>query len=204
MHRPLFVITAGSVAACGALIIASALPAAAATSVRAETAAPAAATPVTFSVTTTGVLAITAPTGTVDLGSGTAHNAGASIGTAGNFGSVTVADDRGLNPADWTATVSSTDFTNSVTPADIIPATAATYIAGAITADTASTLPLSPGITDNTLPAGIGLTDAAQPVVTEIGADGDNAATWDPEIAVLLPVGAVVGIYDGTVTHSVT
>ena len=31
MHRPLFVITAGSVAACGALIFASALPAAAAT-----------------------------------------------------------------------------------------------------------------------------------------------------------------------------
>ena len=40
MHRPLFLVTAGSVAAVGGLLVASAMPAGAATSVRAETTAP--------------------------------------------------------------------------------------------------------------------------------------------------------------------
>ena len=86
MHRPLFLVTVSSVAAVGALVVASAMPAGAATSVRAETMATAptcpttgsstivngsapattggdcANTTVTFTVTTTGVLAISAPT----------------------------------------------------------------------------------------------------------------------------------------------
>jgi len=213
MHKPLFLITAGSVAAVGALVVASALPAGAATSVRAETTAftpctpptggGCADTPVTFTLTTTGVLAITAPTATVDLGSGASHNVGSGIGLPRNFGAVAVTDNRALDPADWTATVSSTDFTNSVTPADVIPATDATYTAGAITVDLGSGLPLSTGIVDDT-GTGLGLTNGAQDVVTETGFDGDNAATWTPTIAVAVPAGAVVGIYDGTVTHSVS
>ena len=205
MHKPLFLITAGSVAAVGALVVASALPAGAATSVRAETmalTAPAADTPVTFTLTTTGVLAITAPTATVDLGSGVSHNVGSVIGLPRNFGAVTVTDNRALDPADWTATVSSTDFKNSVTPADVIPATAATYTAGTIGSDLVSGLPYSAAdITDNTP---VTLSGTAQDVVTETGFDGDNAATWTPTIAVAVPAGAVVGIYDGTVTHSVS
>ena len=205
MHKPLFLITAGSVAAVGALVVASALPAGAATSVRAETmalTAPAADTPVTFTLTTTGVLAITAPTATVDLGSGVSHNVGSVIGLPRNFGAVTVTDNRALDPADWIATVSSTGFTNSVTPADVIPATAATYTAGTIGSDLVSGLPYSAAdITDNTP---VTLSGTAQDVVTEAGADGDNAATWTPTIAVAVPAGAVVGIYDGTVTHSVS
>ena len=73
MHRQLFLIAAGSVAAAGGLLIATALPAGAATSVRAETMACTATgperspgfsedTPVTFTVTSIGVLAITVPT----------------------------------------------------------------------------------------------------------------------------------------------
>ena len=212
MHKPLFLITAGSVAAVGALVVASALPAGAATSVRAETTAftpctpptggGCADTPVTFTLTTTGVLAITAPTATVDLGSGVSHNVGSVIGLPRNFGAVAVTDNRALDPADWTATVSSTDFTNSVTPADVIPATAATYTAGTIGSDLVSGLPYSAAdITDNTP---VTLSGTAQDVVTEAGADGDNAATWTPTIAVAVPAGAVVGIYDGTVTHSVS
>jgi hypothetical protein len=211
MHRPLFLITAGGVAACGALIFATALPAAAATSGRAETAAPAVActpptgggcadTPVTFSVTTTGVLGITAPTATVDLGSGVAGDAGATIGSPGNFGLVTVTDNRGLNPASWTATVSCTAFKNSVTSTDVIPVTAATYLTGDIAAG--PTLPTT--ATSDTGVAGITLSGGAQDVVTETGFDGDNAATWTPEIDVAIPAGAVVGDYDGIVTHSVS
>jgi hypothetical protein len=261
MHRPLFVITAGSVAACGALIIASALPAAAATADRSETTAftsstpiqpdppfptlvpctaPGAGdcqdTPVTFSVTSSGVLAITAPTTLVDLG--TAQEAvvtgavGATIGSAGNFGAVTVTDNRAIDPADWTATVSSTDFvaTSSTGATDTIPAGDATYLIppvgsatfGAIAAT--GTLPL-PGTTDlpggaadgslldlaiasDTYPApplgGITLSATPTPVVTVAGADGDNGATWSPEIDVTVPATAVIGAYDGWVTHSVS
>ncbi len=210
MHRPLFLATAVGVAAAGGLLVASAMPAGAATSVRAETMArtttdPSASTPVTFSLTTTGVLAITAPTGTVDLGGGVVHDVGTIIGSPNNFGDVTVTDNRALHPADWTATVSSTDFTNAA--GDTIPATDATYLTGAIVADTNSGLPLagttSGTITDDT-GTGLGLTNGAQDVVTESGFDGDNAATWDPTIDVAVPAGAVVGIYDGTVTHSVS
>ena len=43
-----------------------------------------------------------------------------------------------------------------------------------------------------------------QSVVTETGFDGDNGATWNPTIDVAVPATAVVGVYDGTVTHSVS
>jgi hypothetical protein len=209
MHRSLFLITAGSVAACGALIFATALPAAAATSGRAEaaitpctppTGGGCADTPVTFSVTTTGVLGITAPTATVDLGSGVAGDVGATIGSPGNFGLVTVTDNRGVNPASWTATVSCTAFTNSVTSADVIPVTAATYLTGPI----GNGATLTTTATSDTGTLGITLSGGAQHVVTESDFDGDNSATWTPEIDVIIPAGAVVGDYDGTVTHSVS
>jgi hypothetical protein len=206
MHKPLFLITAGSVAAVGALVVASAMPAGAATSIRAETTAltavtvpgPSAATPVTFSLTTTGVLAITAPTATVDLGSGQAHNVGTTIGSPGNFGAVTVTDNRGLSNASWAATVSSTDFTNSLSP-DVIPVQDASYITGNVTS--ANGLGSTATAANAILPQ---LTGTAQYVVTETGYDGDNAATWTPTIDVAVPAGAIVGIYDGTVTHSVS
>ena len=50
----------------------------------------------------------------------------------------------------------------------------------------------------------ITLSGTAQSVVTETGFDGDNAATWNPKIAVAVPANAVVGTYAGTVTHSVS
>jgi len=201
MHRPLFLVTAGSVAA-GALILAMALPAAAATSGRADMAAlaaPAATTPVTFEVTTTGTLSVTSPAGPVDLGTGAV---GTTIGTAGNFGAVTVTDNRALNPASWTATVTSTNFVNSVTAADIILAGDATYLTGTVAATPAQALgstAVSVGGT-GTLTLGTG----AQSVVTETGFDGDNSTQWTPEIQLNVPATAVLGTYDATITHSVS
>ena len=144
MRRPLFLITVFSAAAAGALIIATALPAAAATSALAAPAAPAGGpgssegTPVTFEVTTGGTLGITVPDGPVDLGTGAV---GTTIGTIGDFGAVTVTDNRGVNPATWTAAVYSTSFVNSVTPADVIPVGDATYLTGAVTATPGQTPP---------------------------------------------------------------
>lgn len=214
MHRPLFLLTAGSVAACGALIFATALPAMAATSARADAAGtctvptgsppgtlctPPADTPVTFEVTTTGVLSITVPAGPVDLGTGAV---GTTIGAAGNFGAVTVTDDRALDPASWTATVSSTDFVNSLSTADVIPAGDATYLTGAVIPDPVSGLPSSAVSVHGDV--AIALSGTAQDVVTETGFDGDNAAEWTPEIDLAVPAGAVLGTYDATVTHSVS
>jgi hypothetical protein len=210
MHKPLFRIAAGSVAAVGGLLIASAMPAGAATSVRAETMAQTVngpggteGTPVTFTVTSTGTLNITVPSGPVFLGSG---GVGTIIGPT-PLGPVTVTDYRATNPSNWTATVSSTDFTNT-TSADTILAGAATYTTGTDGADTTDLLgglplPLAAGIVNNAS-GGLVLTTAAQDVVTENAADGANGATWTPSIALAVPAGAVVGIYDGTITHSVS
>ena len=207
MRRPLFLITTGG-AAAGALIVAmalpvaTALPAAAATSGRAETAAPAApaaATPVTFEVTTTGTLSVTSPAGPVDLGTGAV---GTTIGTAGNFGAVTVTDNRALNPASWTATVTSTNFVNSSTSADVIPAGDATYLTETVGATPSQALGSTAVSVNNTttIPLGTG----AQNVVTETGFDGDNSAQWNPEIQLAVPATAVLGTYDATITHSVS
>jgi len=206
MHKPLFRIAVGSVAAVGGLIAASALPAGAATAVRAETMAltviPPAITPVTFTLTTTGVLAITAPTATVDLGSNstTTNLPGTTIGYTGNFGPVTVTDMRASAAATWTASVSSTAFTNTSGSAYIIPVGAASYAVGTIAAATG----LTTGATDVTTAKPLPLTGIAQPVVSQVAAfDGDNGATWTPTIDILVPALATVGIYTGTVTHSV-
>ena len=209
MHRPLFLITAGSVAACGALIIGSALPAAAATSIRAQlvdsctvpTGSPSGTpcstlgTPVTFEVTTVGVLSISVPDGPVDLGTGPV---GSTIGTLGNFGAVTVIDTRALDPASWTASVSSTAFVNSATPSDVIPVNNATYNTGDIGP--------ANGLGTSAIPANgtINLLPTAQDVVFENSYDGDNSANWTPEIDLNVPVTAVLGTYVGTVTHSVS
>jgi hypothetical protein len=209
MRRPLFLITAGGVAA-GALIIATALPATAATSGRAETAAPAApaagpgtseGTIVTFEVTSTGALGVTVPDGPVDLGSGAV---GTTIGTVGNLGAVTVTDNRGLDPASWTASVSSTNFVNSVTAIDVIPAGDATYLTGTVAATPLQPLGSSAVSVHDTTAIALGTTTSGQSVVTETGFDGDNSTQWSPEILLAVPATAVLGTYDATITHSVS
>jgi hypothetical protein len=187
---------------------------------------------VTFTVTTTGTLSISAPLTTVNLGSAAV---GGTVGTPGNFGAVTVLDNRALNPAGWIATVSCTNFVNATNAADIIPVSDATYLVppvgdltglvptvGAIaqipvvSPAVAPPLPgttILPGatlvdgtLTDNASPAiAMPLTPATPaPVVTVTGADGDNGATWNPEINIAVPANAVIGLYNGIVTHSVT
>jgi hypothetical protein len=213
MHRPLFLVTTGGVAA-GALILATALPlamalpAAAATSGRAEMAAPAGGpgptegTPVTFEVTTTGTLGVTVPDGPVDLGTGAV---GTTIGIAGNLGPVTVTDNRALNPATWTATVYSTNFINSITSADVIPAGDATYLTGnVVTTPTPGTGSVAATSTNGGTPITLGTTAPGQAVVSQAGYDGDNSAQWSPEIQLTVPATAVIGTYDAIITHSVS
>ena len=229
MHKPLFRIAVGSVAAVGGLLIASAMPAGAATAVldaqvqnplctttpgqgSGTVCTPPATTPVTFTITSVGTLSITVPTTTVSLGSEAAPgtdattklSSGVSDDGSTDFGAVTVIDNRSLDPADWTATVSCSNFTTAIIPVDTIPATDAFYDtngvtgagAGFATGDIAD-------VTAAPAPA-LNLSTTAKTVVSETGFDGDNGATWDPTITVAIPAHAVVGVYDGTVTHSVS
>jgi hypothetical protein len=210
MHRSVFLIAAVSLAASGALTIATALPAAAATSGRAERAAPAAPASgpgssegslATITVTTTGTLGVTVPTGPVNLGTGAV---GTTIGSIGNLGAVRVTDSRALDPAAWTVTVYSTDFVNSVTAADVIPVTDATYLTGPVGATPAQPLGSTAVSVNGTTPLTLHLGPTGQAVVTETDFDGDNSTQWTPEIDVAVPATAVLGTYDATITHSVS
>jgi hypothetical protein len=136
-----------------------------------------------------GVLSITAPA-SADLGTATPG------GTAsGQLGVVQVTDDR-AGVAGWTATVSATDFiTGAGRPAETIPVADVQYlIAGLATTGSATFTPTS----------GTVLSGTAQAVVTATNVDGDNSASWNPQIQVSVPPGAVWGTYAATITHSVS
>jgi hypothetical protein len=175
MRKLLFVLGAGS-----AIVIATALPAAAATT---------GSTPTTFTVNS-GLLSISVPA-SASLGSGAP---GTTIGPTA-FGAVTVTDNRALLVAAWSATVSSTAFlTGGGTAAETIPAADATYTTGLVT---------TTGVVVATPIPIVALSGTAQTVVSGAGV-GDNSGTWNPTIAIAVPAAAVTGLYTGTVTHSVT
>jgi hypothetical protein len=154
-------------------------------------------TTVTFTVGS-GLLTITAPdavslgtaTGTTDTGlpGSTVH---------GTMGDTVVTDNRALLDATWTATALSTTFTTGTsTPDEIIPVGAASYDPGTIT-ETAGNFLSAPVGTPITL-------SGAPQTVVAANADGDNVATWDAALAVAIPSTAVLGLYTGTLTQSVS
>ncbi|GIF51182.1 hypothetical protein DFJ67_3349 [Asanoa ferruginea] len=151
-------------------------------------AAPSAETPITFAISAGG-LNITAPTTTVDLGSGVTGGT-----VSGSIGPVTVADTRGLLVASWTATVSSTPFkTGGGTPAETIGADQATYTPGLATIVSGLPVPVAG------LPGNLGAPRTAYTAT----AVGSNSVRWNPNLSIQLPAAAVAGTYTGTVTHSV-
>jgi hypothetical protein len=164
------------------LLLASALAA-----VVAATALPAgAATPASFTLTA-GALSISAPTGSVSLGSQVASNSSSTI--AGPLGAVTVSDQRG-GATSWIASVISTAFTPPAGPAD--PASNVSYAAGTITPS---------GTVTATAVAAPDLTGVA-PIVTATST-GVSSATWNPTISVFVPANFAPGVYSATITHSV-
>jgi hypothetical protein len=140
-------------------------------------------TTVTYTVTS-GALTLSVPA-SASLGSGAP---GTQISAP--IGPVTVTDDRALLSASWTVTAAETDFTNG---ASTIPATSADYDPGSITTTGTITATGTP----------VTLSNSAQTVVTGSAGVGDNTATWNPTVAVSVPVGAVGGAYTGTLTQSV-
>jgi hypothetical protein len=153
----------------------------------AVTALPAGAiTPATFSLTAGG-LSISAPTGSVSLGSQVAATSSSTI--SGPLGVVTVSDQRGGSTS-WTASVISSAFTPPAGPAD--PASNVSYAAGTITA--------SATVVATAVPAS-DLT-GVKTVVTG-ASTGVSTASWNPTISVFVPANFAPGVYAATITHSV-
>jgi hypothetical protein len=163
------------IVACAALLVFGAAPAFAATDA-------------TFEITG-GALAITAPTGSVPLGTAPASPGTQDIGAA--LGNVTVTDGRG-GVAGWVASVISTAFTPPA-PAAAVTASAVLYATPAATKTGTST------VTAQNANGPIGV----MPVQTATGVTGANTATWNPTITVHVPAGAMPGVYTATLTHSI-
>jgi hypothetical protein len=146
------------------------------------------ATDATFTITG-GALAITAPAGSVPLGTAAASPGAQDIGAA--LGNVTVTDGRG-GTAGWVASVISTAFTPPA-PAVAVSASAVTYDTPAATETGTSTVTAQ----DANGPIGV------MPVQTATLVSGANGATWSPTVTVAVPAGAMPGVYTATLTHSV-
>ena len=144
-----------------------------------------AATPATFALTA-GALSISAPTGSVSLGTQVAATSSSTI--SGSLGDVTVSDQRG-GVTTWTASVISTAFTPPSGPAD--PASNVSYSAGTIAAAGV----VATGV------AAVNLTGVSTVVTGASG--GISTATWDPTISVIVPANFAPGVYSATITHSV-
>jgi hypothetical protein len=163
------------IVASAALVVLSAGPASAAD----------AGTGTTFTILG-GTLAISAPSGTVSLGTATASADAQTIG--GALGPVTVTDGRGAILG-WTTTAISTAFTGG----SGLPASAVSYVPGTVT-KTGISLLASASPTDLT---------TAKTVQTATAVVGANSAAWSPTITVAVPVSAQTGLYTATMTHSV-
>jgi hypothetical protein len=145
-------------------------------------------TVVTFAITGGG-LSISAPTGTVAITPVTASASAQTVNT--DLGNVVVTDLRGATTG-WVATVKAADFVNgSIT----VPAAAAAYTSANATVGGT----VSIAHTDRTPMA-----TTLATVQTATSVSGANSGTWDPNIAVTIPAGALVGTYTSTVVHAVT
>lgn len=145
-------------------------------------------TTTTFEITAAGGLAINAPT-SADLGSVESG----SLLVSGTLGEVSVTDERGDILGNWTATAASTDFAHEGTDRSFdVPALNATYVTGVVDST-------GLGVT-----AGAGGALGAAAVAAARVGSGNNTASWDPTVNVVLPPDAVVGTYTATITHSVS
>jgi hypothetical protein len=136
-----------------------------------------------------GSLDITAPD-PVDLGF-----VQVGVPAAVSFGNVQVIDGRSEAPGTgtWTASVSSTDFTNPSAGATL-PASAITYVVPFCSVvGTVTCTPTAP----------VTLSGSAQPVINATTSSSGNTATWNPQFQFTVPAGSATGTYTGTVTHSV-
>jgi hypothetical protein len=153
------------------------------------TAANAADTNVTFTLTG-GSLTLTAPA------SATLTAGGLGVGgttATGTLGSSTVTDTRGALTHTVTVTMSTTDFTT--TGGDTIAKSNATGYSGVATPSGVGVA--VPTLTGQTIGAAGGAT-----ILQLTGVIGSASATYNPTVSVAVPAGAVAGDYSGVVTQT--
>lgn len=143
-------------------------------------------TTTTFSITG-GDLSISVPA-SADLGS----VAAGTLAVSGSLGQVSVTDERGEILGDWTATATSTDFAHDTDSNYDVAALNASYVTGLVNS---TGLGVSAGVG--------GAFELPVIAATRVGS-GNNTASWDPTVNVVLPPDAVVGTYTATITHSVS
>jgi hypothetical protein len=143
-------------------------------------------TTATFTLTA-GALSISAPTGSVSLGSQGVSNAATTI--SGSLGVVTVSDQRG-GATSWVTSVISSAFTPPAGPAN--PASNVSYDAGTITQSATVVA---------TAVHGADLTGVT--TVVNGASTGISSASWNPTISIAVPANYAPGVYTATITHSV-
>lgn len=168
------------------------------------TATPASAvdTTTTFTVNA-GALAVSVFPASAPLGTG---DAGTDIAPAAGIGTFTVDDDRAVEPAAWTASVTATAFTTPGTGASrTIANSNVDYWSGTCTGTGGTGGGATPVFAGGqaTAAAAVDLS-AARTACSLTGGAGANTASWDPHLIVHVPATAVAGAYTGTVTHDAT
>jgi len=137
-----------------------------------------------------GALSITVPADAGNLATVVNTVQGATV--SGPLGQVQVSDARSAAAGSgWTASVISTAFTPPAGPT--IAASAVSYSCGTIT---------KVGTATYTANNPANLTGVAA-AVTATGITGDNSATWNPTISIVVPGGMAAAVYSATITHSV-
>ena len=126
---------------------------------------------------------------TADLGTGATGAASVS----GQLGTVEVSDLRG-GIQNWSASATSTTFSNGGTGAGRTVSSGVSYTTGALT--TSGTIVIAP--IGPTALSGTPATVARPTAVV-----GNNTAAWNPTLTVSLPSDALAGSYSGTITTSV-
>ncbi|MFB7458462.1 MULTISPECIES: hypothetical protein [unclassified Streptomyces] len=125
----------------------------------------------------------------------TANLGAASAGSthSAQLGTVTV---TGQQEPEWTVTVTATALT---TTGGTIPTGDIAYWSGPATAES-SPGTCSPGQSG----AGSQVTlNAARTAFSYSGSNGNESCSWNPTVVITVPANAPVGLYVGTVTHSV-
>ncbi len=184
MRRTPRTLATGLVAASIATLVA--LPAAAADTVA------------TFEVVAAGGINVDVPVGDsitpVDLGQVTSGT----VSFAPQLGTVTVTDERAALVANWTATATGTDFDLTTTGADPAGDPNQRVAATAISYSALPTVDLGTGIaTPSVGTLGVG------GLVAYVGS-GSNTVSWNPTLTMTLLPTQVAGVYEGTVTHSIS
>lgn len=108
---------------------------------------------------------------------------------SGTLGAVSVTDARGGTTL-WNVSAASSVFTGT----NLSTSTAVNYTAGVV-AETGIIVVADGAVTT--------LTEVPAPVVSPTSLSGNNAASWNPTLAITMPAGALAGAYSGTVTTSI-